>query len=232
MSAPSLSPPIRTHRRSAWAVMRIAALSVALLSAAACSSAATSAPSPSATAFHGDKLSQPIELSAQASAARFRATTGGTTTLGALQRGNLMLVYFGYTHCPDVCPTTMADLGQAVRQLPTQAQTHTQVVFVTSDPARDTPAVMTSWLHNFDSGLLHPFVGLTASIKAIDAVATSVGVPLEAPRKEANGTITVQHGAETLAFIDGKAGVLWTGGTNVADYVHDLNVLIRRVGSQ
>ena len=64
-----------------------------------------------------------------------------------------MLVYFGYTHCPDVCPTTMADLGTALRQLPAQIQQATQVVFVTSDPARDTAPVLRAWLANFDAGL-------------------------------------------------------------------------------
>jgi len=182
----------------------------------------------SATAFRGDELSHPIPLDATAQAATF-ASTGAPTSLGALQQGQLMLVYFGYTHCPDVCPTTMADLGQALRQLPAPVQARTQVVFITSDPARDTPPVMKAWLSNFDPGLPHRFVGLTGTVTQIDTLAKSVGVPLFPPVTEPNGTITVQHGAQTLAFVDGQARVLWTAGTAVGDYGHDISALAQRL---
>jgi len=161
----------------------------------------------------------PLELTDQA---------GQPFSLASL-RGHPVLVFFGYTHCPDVCPTTMADLGLALRQLPSLTQAHTQVVFVTSDPARDTTAVMKTWLANFDQGLLLPFVGLTASIKQIDSVAKSVGVPLAPPVVEKNGSVSVEHGSQTMAFVDGKASVLWLAGTTSADYAHDIGKLIDRV---
>ncbi len=140
-----------------------------------------------------------------------------------------MLLYFGYTHCPDVCPTTMADLAQALRKMHPDVQNRIQVVFVTSDPARDTVPVMKAWLGNFDASLVHHFVGLTASIRQIDAVATEVGVPLSPPSKAPNGTITVDHGAQTLAFVAGKASLLWTAATSPADYGHDIGELVRKV---
>jgi protein SCO1/2 len=180
---------------------------------------------PAAGAIRGDTLSTPVVLSAAARDAVFRTSTGGTTTLGDLQKNRLMLLYFGYTHCPDVCPTTMADLGQALRGEPALIQARTQVVFVTSDPVRDTPDVMKTWLANFDPGVLLKFVGLTATPKQIDSVATSVGVPLEPPVKEPNGTYSVEHGAQTLAFVNDKASVLWLAGTSVADYAHDIDAL-------
>lgn len=159
----------------------------------------------------------------------FRSSQGGSTTLASLQARHLMLLYFGYTHCPDVCPTTMADLAAALRQLPNAVQARTQVVFITSDPARDTPAVMQDWLSHFDPTLVLPFVGLTAGITQIDAVAKSVGVPLQPPVTEPNGTITVEHGAQTLAFVGGRADVLWTAGTTPGDYAHDIMSLAERV---
>lgn len=119
----------------------------------------------------------------------------------------------------------MADLGQALRGEPALIQARTQVVFVTSDPVRDTPDVMKTWLANFDPGVLLKFVGLTATPKQIDSVATSVGVPLEPPVKEPNGTYSVEHGAQTLAFVNDKASVLWLAGTSVADYAHDIDAL-------
>ncbi|MGH8959912.1 MAG: SCO family protein [Jatrophihabitantaceae bacterium] len=208
----------------------IALATTALLTSCA-SHSGGAAPSVSSAGIRGDQLSRPVPLSAQAHAAVFASTGGGTSTLGQLQSGKLMLLYFGYTHCPDVCPTTMADLGQALRQLPSIDQAHTQVVFVTSDPARDSPAVMKTWLSNFDDNLILPFVGLTATLKQIDTVATSVGVPLNPPVKEADGTISVEHGAQTLAFVNGKASVLWLAGTTVGDYAHDIATLLTRVGT-
>ncbi len=171
-------------------------------------------------------LPQPVTLTHTDLSDLFDSSQGGQTSLAQQQQGRLMLLYFGYTHCPDVCPTTMVDLASALRLLPLQMQQAIQVVFVTSDPDRDTPAVMKQWLHNFDASLPRPYVGLTASVTQIDAVATSVGVPLEPPVTQADGTITVQHGAQTLAFRNGKAGLLWTAGTSPADYAHDIKLLL------
>lgn len=198
----------------------------------ACSAGAGGAsPHASTTALRGDQLPKPITLTAAAASATFHTTAGGTTSLSRLQSGKLLLLYFGYTHCPDVCPTTMADLGQALRQLPSITQAHTQVVFVTSDPARDSTAVMKTWLANFDAGLVMPFIGLTSNLRQIDTVATSVGVPLQPPVTEPNGTISVEHGAQTLAFVNGKARVLWLAGTSVGDYAHDISTLVNQVST-
>jgi protein SCO1/2 len=206
------------------------ASAVVLAGCAGSSDAAVRSPSSaSASGWRGDRLASPVVLSARDRTVPFDSSEGGTTTLGRLQHGRLMLLYFGYTNCPDVCPTTMADLGQALRQLPVQVRSHTQVVFVTSDPARDTPAVLKAWLANFYSGLLHPFIGLSADIARVDAVAKSVGVPLSPPVKHSDGSITVQHGAQTMAFIDGKTTLLWLAGTSPADYAHDITRLAGRL---
>lgn len=179
----------------------------------------------SSTGIRGDRLDRPVTLTRATAAASFASTTGHDTTLAALGAGQLMLLYFGYTHCPDVCPTTMADIGAALRQVPAQIRSHTQIVFITSDPARDTTPVMSAWLAHFDPGLPVPFVGLTASIKQIDTVAKSVGVPLSAPVTQRDGTTSVQHGAQTLAFTGGKASVVWLAGTSSDDYAHDITQL-------
>jgi protein SCO1/2 len=141
--------------------------------------------------------------------------------------GLLTLVYFGYTNCPDVCPTTMADLGTALRSLPSDVSKNVQVVFVTSDPARDTPAVMSKWLANFDTGLPRPFIGLTNTIPVIDAYADKLGVPLEAPEKEKDGTISVTHGAQVIAFSPKThtADYVWLTGTTVKQYASDIRQL-------
>lgn len=213
----------------------LAGVAAVTLGLAGCSSSGPSGPAqvvqPSAasTGLRGAPVSPPTTLSPAARAEVFRSSAGGTTTLGALQRGRLMLLYFGYTNCPDICPTTMADLGQALRQLPPQAQAHTQVVFVTSDPARDTPAVLKQWLANFDDRLPLPFVGLTAATAQIDGLAKSVGVPLSPAVVGSDGTVSVEHGTQTLAFLDGRAPLTWLFGTKVGDYAHDIGRLVLRV---
>ncbi len=178
-----------------------------------------------ASRYHGTVLEPPERLTGKDLTSKFRSSQGGTTTLAALQRDHLMIVYFGYTHCPDVCPTTMADLGTALRTLPRTDQERVRVVFITSDPDRDTPAVMKAWLANFDSDLA-PFIGLTASNHQIDAVARSVGVPISPPVKHKNGTISVQHGAQSLPFVKGAAHLVWTGGTESRQYAADIRRLL------
>ncbi|WP_375498386.1 SCO family protein [uncultured Jatrophihabitans sp.] len=232
---PTSSSNVRLRSRGPGRSAAVLALGATLaLTIAGCSSSSTGqsgAPvvingtTTSAGGIRGDELSQPVVLDAAAKNAVFQSTAGGTTTLGALQKGGLMLLYFGYTHCPDVCPTTMADIGLALKKVPAQTQARTQVVFVTSDPARDTTSVEKQWLANFDSGLTRPFVGLTASLSEIDAVAKSVGVPLSPPVKEPDGSITVEHGAQTLAFTADKAHVVWLAGTSQGDYAHDIAAL-------
>ena len=168
----------------------------------------------------------PIRLTSEDGSSPFESDAGGTTTLDALQRRGLMLLYFGYTHCPDICPATMADIAIAVREIPVQLRAHTQVVFMTSDPSEDTAPVLRTWLRQFDHGLPAPFVGLRASVAEIDRVATSVGVPIAPPEKDPNGTVSVTHGAEVLGFLNGTATLAWLDGATSDDYAHDITALL------
>ena len=139
--------------------------------------------------------------------------------------GYATLVFFGYTHCPDVCPTTMSDIALAKSRLSKADQARLRVVFVSSDPTRDTPARLTEWLGAMDPS----FIGLTGTFSVIQAAARSLGVAIEPPVKEKDGSITVTHGAEVLAFWpkDDKAHVLYLAGTTAAEYQHDLPKIIR-----
>jgi len=82
-------------------------------------------------------------------------------------RGRWMLVYFGYTRCPDACPTALQDMANAIDVLGPDAKTKVAVIFVTIDPARDTPAIMQDYVSAFDA----PITGLSGSPAQIDAVA-------------------------------------------------------------
>jgi protein SCO1/2 len=137
--------------------------------------------------------------------------------------GKLTVVYFGYTHCPDVCPTTMADLAAALRALPAAESAKISVVFVSTDPTRDTPAVLHTWLAQFDPA----FIGLTGPFATIQQAGKALGIPIFPPTLGADGSYTVTHGAEVLAFnTDDEAHVVYTAGTTVGQYDHDLPLLL------
>jgi protein SCO1/2 len=98
----------------------------------------------------------------------------GRTVTDADYRGRWLLVSFGYTFCPDICPTTLASVAEALDRLgPDAAQV--QPIFVTVDPARDTPAVMGAYTAAFDARIL----GLTGSPERIAAVAKAYGAHFE-----------------------------------------------------
>src|SRR3989339_838413 len=78
----------------------------------------------------------------------FHASDIGAMFTGADFRGKVVAVFFGYTHCPDVCPTTLADLAQAMRLLGKDAD-RVQVLFITVDPERDTPEMLVQYVPAF-----------------------------------------------------------------------------------
>ncbi|HUJ48524.1 MAG TPA: SCO family protein [Rhizomicrobium sp.] len=104
-------------------------------------------------------------------------------------KGRPFLVFFGFTHCPDVCPTTLFDLSQVLQKLGPDAD-RTGALFITVDPERDTPAVLKDYLSNFDPhlrGLTGDQASINAAIKAYRVYAKKV--PLD------NGDYTMDHTA-------------------------------------
>ena len=206
-------------RRGRGGMLAALVATVTMLALTACSGGAGGASGSSGTGLSSaTELTTPVAKPALV----LTDTEGKAYDLVAETAGRVTLLYFGYTHCPDVCPTTMADIALALKSMPVVAGKIT-VVFITSDPARDTPAVLKSWLAHFDTD----FVGLTGSVKAIYAAADSVGVPLEPPVREPDGTYTVAHGAQVLAFgTDNKAHVVFTAGAGSEGYDHDLPLIV------
>ncbi|MEU8681259.1 SCO family protein [Streptomyces sp. NPDC048611] len=121
-------------------------------------------------------------------------TQGDRYDLLEKTKGHPTLIYFGYTHCPDVCPVTMANIAVAVKQLPKAQQKDLRVVFVTSDPERDTSATLKTWL----GGINKDFTGLTGKFDTIQAGARSVNIGIEKPVKKKNGEVVSTHGAQVL----------------------------------
>ncbi|WP_030193459.1 SCO family protein [Streptomyces sp. NRRL S-87] len=152
-------------------------------------------------------------------------TRGTSFDLRARTKGKPTLIYFGYTNCPDVCPLTMSNIAIAKKALPKADQDTVQVVFVTTDPERDTPDSLGKWLKAQDPG----FIGLTGDFKAIQAGARSMGIGIDPPKKEKDGSIVSMHGAQVIAFSPktDEGYVLYGEDTTADDYTKDLPKLIK-----
>jgi protein SCO1/2 len=138
--------------------------------------------------------------------------------------GYLTLLYFGYTYCPDVCPVQMANLGAVLAQLAPSVADRIRVVFVTTDPARDTPARLRQWLDNFDPS----FIGLTGDTAQVAAAERALLLPTSViGPADSSGAYQVGHAAAVVAFTpDNRARVLYPFGIRQADWAHDLPKLL------
>jgi protein SCO1 len=155
-------------------------------------------------------------------AVTLKDAAGQPYDLKARNAGKLTLVYFGYTNCPDVCPTTMADIAAALRLVSATQRAKVSVVFITTDPERDTGPVMKTWLAKFDP----TFTALGGTVADVDNAAKLAGVPVNPPIKNADGTVEVDHGSQVTAFApDGKARVVWLQGMTPQDIAHDIPLL-------
>ncbi|MZD09566.1 redoxin domain-containing protein [Streptomyces sp. SID5785] len=151
-------------------------------------------------------------------------THGKKFDLREQTQGKPTLIYFGYTHCPDVCPLTMSNLAVAKKALPKSEQDKLQVVFVTTDPDRDTPAVLGKWLKAQDPD----FIGLTGDFATIQGGARTIGISIEPTQKDKNGKLVSMHGTQVIAFSPkNDAGyVLYGEDATVDDYTKDLPKLV------
>ena len=143
----------------------------------------------------------------------FRAKTDSTVTL----------LFFGYLNCPDVCPVHMTNIASVMRGMPYEVASNIRVVFVTTDPERDTPEKLQKWLADFDPS----FIGLRGTPEQVKAIEKSVGVaPAVAAAPDSAGNYEVGHAAQVIAFTpDDSAHVVYPFGTRQADWVHDLPLL-------
>lgn len=155
-------------------------------------------------------------------------TSGKPFALQQRPKGELTVLYFGYTRCPDLCPTTMADLAAARRIMPAADRDKMEVVFVTEDPATDSAPVMRKWLDAFDRS----FIGLTGGDPATEAALTELKSPTtkilptapEGVTPPTSGT-TVVHTNTVYAFKDDRV-VAYTDRTSPQDYSADFQALL------
>ena len=146
----------------------------------------------------------------------------GTPRTLADFRGKAVAVFFGYIHCPDVCPTTLADLAAAKKLLGPDAS-RVQVLFVTLDPARDTPAVLKAFVPSFDPG----FLGLYGSESALRQVASEFKVVYQKTSVKSADDYLLDHSAGTYVFDpQGRIRLLMPYGSSPEAIAHDLKLLL------
>lgn len=153
-------------------------------------------------------------------------TSGNMFQLSA-HSGSVVLIFFGYTTCPDVCPATLANLRN-VKSALGSAGTDLQVVFITVDPERDTKEKMLAYLQQFDSS----FVGLTGSADQLDPVWKSYGVYREKREGASQAGYMMDHSSQVYV-IDRQGNLRLTYGFDTpADAItHDMRALLKEKGS-
>ena len=147
----------------------------------------------------------------------------GKTVTDTDFRGSYMLVFFGFTHCPDICPAELQVIAQALDKLGDKGK-KVVPVFITLDPERDTPQAMADYVKSFGPN----FVGLTGSPEAIAAAAKAYRVAFaKVENKESAGDYSVDHSA--LAYLmdpEGKYVTHFTYGTSADEMAEKLNKIL------
>jgi protein SCO1/2 len=184
-----------------------------------CSLAACGGSDEPAGGLHGTELDPPFEVSATP----LTDTDGQPYSLTEDTGKPLTLVFYGYTHCPDICQTVMSNLASAMTRLDERDRDRVDVVFVTTDPARDTEAVLAKYLTHFDPA----FIGLTGDLDTIVAVAKPMGVGITLGDKLPSGGYDVTHGTTiTGVDADDEGTVYWSEATSSADFAADIHHLL------
>jgi len=196
-----------------------AAALIGLAGLAACGPRTASAGGGSADGLHGAELTPALPKPA------FTLTdeAGHPFDFRRETDGYLTFLYFGYTHCADVCPVQMANLAGALHQMSPEDVQRIKVVFVTTDPARDSAARLKQWLGFFDRS----FIGLTGTPAALRAAQVASRVAPAEREDLPGGGYGVGHAAQVLVFTtDDSERAEYPFGIRQADWAHDLPRLL------
>ncbi len=153
----------------------------------------------------------------------FRLTdhTGKPRTLADF-KGRVVVMFFGYTRCPDVCPTTMVEMKQIIEKLGADGK-RVQVLFVTVDPERDTPALLAQYVPAFDPG----FLGMSADLETTQKTAKDFKVFFQKVKGKSPDSYTMDHTAGSYVFDpQGRLRLFARHGGDTAPLVADLKTLL------
>ena len=151
-------------------------------------------------------------------------TSGRPYNLSTTPSKPVTLLFFGYTHCPDVCIAVLSDVSLALQRLAPADRDQIQMVFITTDPARDQEKQIRRYLNRFSP----TFVGLTGPMSTIKRAASDVGVEIEGMRKLPSGGYEVGHSAQVIGFSRNSGVVVWTPGSSIGSLKHDFALLVDR----
>lgn len=171
--------------------------------------------------LRGAVLTQPYEVPD----VTLTDTAGQAYNLRTTPSRPVTLVFFGYTNCPDVCIGVLSDVASAVRRMDPATRADVQVVFVTTDPARDDARATRTYLDRFDPA----FTGLTGDLGTITRAAEGLGVAVEEMKQLPSGGYEVGHGAQLVGIgRDERAHVVWTPSTPIGDLIHDFTLFAQQ----
>jgi protein SCO1 len=192
---------------------RAAALLLAALLLAGCDKLLPNARSP----FNG------VDVTGSPIGAEFRLSDpDGRSRSLADFRGKVVILVFGFTQCPDVCPTTLTDFASALKRLGSDAS-RVQLLFVTLDPARDTPELLRQYVPAFDPA----FIALRADEKSIEKVAKDFRVYANKREGKTPAAYTIDHSAQSFVFDrEGKLRLVIGYGMAADKIAADLKVLL------
>jgi len=175
--------------------------------------------SPEEGDVHGTVLTDPYSVPDT----ELTDTDGEPFSLAADTDKRLTLVFFGYTHCPDICQTVMANVAAGLTRLDDADRDEVDVVFVTTDPARDDEQALREYLDRFDPG----FRGLTGDLDTIAEIGTTLGVAVEKGEKLPSGGYEVTHGTQVIGVdSDDSAPIVWLQDTSAAEFAADVHLLL------
>ena len=170
--------------------------------------------------IHGAVLDRPYAVPP----IRLHDTDGAAFDLTKDTTTPLTLVFFGYTQCPDVCQVVMATIASAVNRLDDAIRDQVSVVFVTTDPERDTPAVLRSYLDRFSPR----FVGLTGDLDEIVELGEGVGVYIARGQELPDGGYEVDHSTPVIGVEPrGRAPIVWTQTVSAAQLAEDITTMVQ-----
>jgi len=149
--------------------------------------------------------------------------TDGTPYSLATATAPVKVVFFGYTHCPDTCQIVMSTIAGAVTRLDAEQRARVQVVFVTTDPARDTGRALRTYLDRFNPD----FVGVTGDLGRIVDLARPMKVYIEKGQKLASGGYEVNHATYTFGVTGNQVRVVWSEDTSPAAMAADIIKLLK-----
>lgn len=177
---------------------------------------------PPATSLVGAEIS--AEHLYDASDVALRDTAGDARSLADVEK-DLTLVFFGYTHCPDICGIVMSSVASALNRLTPEQRERVDMLFVTTDPARDDEAALRTYLDRIDP----TFEGLTGDLDDILEAGHSVKVAVEEGEKLPTGGYDVAHSDHVTGLDDeGNGFVVWTREVSSADLARDIELLLTR----